>query len=281
MPPNERAMTSVDVPATRLRYDGEPASLVRAVAVEAPVNIVYAPLPYAVMMATPADLEDFAVGFSLTEGVVAAPSDIRDIAIEYEARGIRLVVTLAAGPMQRHLARSRNMAGRTGCGVCGIDDLTALPFATSSGGKAPVLSVGALRRAMAALGSRQPLNDLTRAVHAAAWCDAAGAILHVREDVGRHNALDKLIGALARAEIATEGGFIAITSRCSFEMVEKAAVFGARAVVAVSAPTSLAIERAQVHAMVLVAVARDDGALVFTETAAVRADAVAGEVGLS
>ncbi len=276
MPPNR-----IDLPPTSLAvigqargYGGDDARLIeRATPVETPVNIVYAPVPFAVMMATPADLEDFAVGFSITEGIIDAMSDIRSVEIEAVSDGLRAVVTLSSERMQRHLARARNIAGRTGCGVCGIDDLKSLPLARSPSGPEITLDMAAVGAALTSLESRQPLNDLTHAVHAAAWCNLAGAAILVREDVGRHNALDKLIGALARGGHSPADGFVLITSRCSFEMVEKAAVFGARAIVAISAPTSLAIDRARLHGMTLIAIARRDGAMVFSGEQRIRLDA--------
>ena len=255
---------SLPAPAARLSFADSRATLItRDVPVETPVNIVYAPVPFAVMMATPSDLEDFAYGFSFTEGVIASAADIRSVVIEEEERGLRLVVTLAGDKMQAHLARARNIAGRTGCGLCGIDDLASLPHARAPQGEAPVIDKAAIARALHALDAAQPLNALTHAVHGAAWCGLDGALHCVREDVGRHNALDKLIGALLRAGAKPQDGFFLITSRCSFEMVEKAAAFGARTLIAISAPTSLALERAQAYGMTLVAVARADGALIF------------------
>jgi len=190
-------------------------------------------------MATPADLEDFAIGFSLTEGVIDSAADIRSVVVEEEERGLRLVVSLASPLMQRHLARSRNMSGRTGCGLCGIDDLASLPRPRAPQGEGPRVSLDAVRRGLAGIEQQQPLNDITRGVHAAAWCGLDGEPVAVREDVGRHNALDKLIGALARR--GTD-----------------------RTLVAISAPTSLAIERARLHDIALLGVARRDTGLAFT-----------------
>lgn len=256
------------LPATRtaaalaLRPCAEPAEV--AVATEVAVNLVYAGVPHAVMMATPADLEDFAVGFSVTEGIVAAPGEIRAVAAEPHPAGIVLNIALAGDALRRHLARGRAMAGRTGCGICGIESLDDLPRATRPAVVGRPIDGEALRRALAGLPAHQPLNARARALHAAALCRADGEILLAREDVGRHNALDKLAGACLRAGVAPGEGFVLLTSRCSFEMVEKAAAFGARAVAAISAPTSLAIERAVALGMDLVAVARPDGALRFT-----------------
>ena len=255
---------SLLAPAIRLSFASTRAqTITRDVPVETPVNIIYAPVPFAVMMATPADLEDFAYGFSFTEGVISGAADIRSVAIEEEPRGLKLIVTLAGEKMHAHLARARNIAGRTGCGLCGIDDLIHLPRAHAQEGDAPHIDKSAIARALQALEKSQPLNAVTHAVHGAAWCSLDGALQCVREDVGRHNALDKLIGALLRAGAKSEEGFFLITSRCSFEMVEKCAAFGAHTLVAISAPTTLALERAKAYGMTLLAVARADGALVF------------------
>lgn len=254
------AATTADF-ATGARRDGT-----RAVPVEMPIEIVYAPVPFAVMMATPADLEDFALGFSFTEGIVDSAADVRDMRVTDVEGGIRLELSLAADKMQRHLARGRAISGRTGCGLCGISDISALPQAEPAPERRTV-SLGAIDAALRALDAAQPLNALTRAVHGAAFADLDGRLVAVREDVGRHNALDKLIGALLRAGQNPADGFIVITSRCSFEMVEKAARFGAHTLVAISAPTSLAIERAQRYGLSLVALARRDNAQIFNASA--------------
>ena len=243
-------------------HPGALADVQRAVPVETPINLVYSSVPFAVMMATPDDLHDFAVGFSLTEGIIESASDIRDIRIEPAERGLRLHISLASDKMQRHLSRARAISGRTGCGLCGIDDLASLPSAQAKHEVSPV-SFAAIENAVAALPGHQPLNLATRAVHAAAFANLAGELVAVREDVGRHNALDKLIGALARGNHAARDGFMIITSRCSFEMVEKAAIYGAHTLVAISAPTSLAVERARIHDMALICLARPDSLTIF------------------
>ncbi len=233
------------------------------VAVEAPVQVFFADIPFAVMMLTPADLIDFAYGFSLTEGMIDAAADIREVATATLEDGLTLRIALAGDKLHRHLSRQRAMTGRTGCGVCGIDDLDALRRAKQRVGAGPTPSVAIIGLALSALDDHQALNRRTRAVHAAAWASADGALLAVREDVGRHNALDKLIGALIRAGVEPASGFMLITSRCSFEMVEKAATFGARALVAISAPTSLAIVRARALDVALIAIARRDTVTIF------------------
>ncbi|WP_245524193.1 formate dehydrogenase accessory sulfurtransferase FdhD [Methylobacterium nonmethylotrophicum] len=265
MPPSSGVATSRPVPTRIVAYGrGAARAEDRPLAVEMPVNVVYGDVPYAVMMTTPADLEDFAYGFSLTEGIVAGADEIRGAVVEAGEGGLRLVVDLAPGRLREHLARKRALSGRTGCGVCGIDDLKDIPRAERASAKGVTVSLAAVERAVQALDDLQVLGRATRAVHAAAWATREGDILAVREDVGRHNALDKLIGALMRTGTRPEDGFLVITSRCSFEMVEKAASFGAAVLVAISAPTSLAVERAALHGLTLAAIARRDTVTLFT-----------------
>jgi FdhD protein len=250
------------------RYDcgpvGEPYA--RSVAVETPVNVLFGGVPFAVMMTTPADLEDFAVGFAFTEGIVEAIGDIRGIEIEHSPQGLKVNVALAGERMSAHLARGRALSGRTGCGLCGIEDLAHLPSPRRVAAADPI-DPAAVKIGLQALDANQPLNAQTRAVHAAAWCDRNGALVALREDVGRHNALDKLIGALLRDGVDPGGGFCVITSRCSFEMVAKAAIFGASTLVALSAPTSLAIARAEAAGVTLIGIARADRAMIFAQAA--------------
>ncbi len=236
----------------------------RAVPVEMPVEIVYGTIPYAVMMVTPEDIEDFVFGFSYTEGVTTSDRDIRSINVESHLKGLRALVDLVPERLSTHLARQRAMVGRTGCGVCGIEDINALPSASERVPQGPDIAIEAIHRAVSELGSHQPLNDITRAVHAAAWCERSGKVTLVREDVGRHNALDKLIGAALRQKLDPRSGFILITSRCSYEMIEKTAAFGVATLIAISAPTSLAIERSEALGITLYAIARADGATHFT-----------------
>lgn len=263
--PPAQPPASCAVPAEPVRFDGGRGLATSAeVAVEAPVSIVYGNLPYAVMMATPSDLEDFVAGFSLTEGIVTGIDEIRGITIQPQPDGIVVTVDLAPGRFREHLARRRNLSGRTSCGLCGVETLSELPMARAGAREGQPIARSAIHAALASLERHQPLNRLTHAVHAAVWCDATGAVLAAREDVGRHNALDKLIGARLRAGHEAGSGFVLVTSRASFEMVEKAAIFGAGTLVSISAPTSLAIERAKRLGLNLVCVARDDGCIVFT-----------------
>jgi FdhD protein len=256
---------SIDVPFRVFSYESGAGGkeFARAVAVEAPVQIAIGGAPFAVMMATPQDLEDFAAGFVLTEQIAESLADVRGIEVEAVEDGWKLNIALASERLQAHLARGRAMSGRTGCGLCGIEDFSQMPSPRPPLDPRPSIEPAAIRAAIGELDAWQPLNRATRAVHAAAWCGRDGKILLSREDVGRHNALDKAIGALMRAGVAPDGGFFVITSRCSFEMVAKAAIFGAGTLVSVSAPTTLALERARRFGVRLIAVARGDQALSF------------------
>ena len=264
MRPSEGA-ASVEVEARPFSYESGAVGPVvtRAIAVEAPIQIAIGGSPFAIMMATPQDLEDFAYGFALSEGIAERVEDIRGVKIERVEEGCRAAIALTARKLQAHLARKRAISGRTGCGLCGIEDFDQMPSPRPPREPAPPVEPKAIGAALAELERRQPLNALTRAVHAAAWSGRDGRISLVREDVGRHNALDKAIGALWRAGVKADEGFFVITSRCSFEMVVKTAIFGARTLVSVSAPTSLALERARAFGVTVIAVARADKALSF------------------
>lgn len=228
---------------------------------EVPIAFVFNGVSHAVMMATPVDLEDFAVGFALTEGIVAARAEIYGVEIETVADGMEVRCEIAAARFARLKERRRTLAGRTGCGLCGVDSLREAvrkPDLPQAGGETGPQSFApaAIRRAIDALHSFQPLHAATGAAHAAAWADRSGAIVLVREDVGRHNALDKLVGAAVRAQIPPAAGFAVVTSRASYELVQKTAVFGARCLVAVSAPTALAARCARESGITLVGFAR-------------------------
>jgi FdhD protein len=263
--PRSEGEAAVEVAARAYAYDNGAFGplLQRAVAVEAPIEILFGGTPFAVMMATPRDLRDFAFGFAFTEGVVERLADIRGVEIQSDAQGWRVNIALSAEKLRTHLARARSLVGRTGCGLCGVEDLSQLPKVASRPAIGPPIEPAAIGAAIRALDERQVLNRRTHAVHAAAWCGRDGALDTLREDVGRHNALDKTIGALLQAGARASDGFFVITSRCSFEMVAKAAAFGAGALVSVSAPTSMAIERAESCGLALIAVAREDQALDF------------------
>lgn len=227
------------------------------VADEVPIALVYNGRSFAVMMATPADLEDFARGFSLTEGIVERIDECEAVEVAVVARGREVRVALAEARALALRARTRALAGRTGCGLCGVDTIAeamrpvARPVATAR------FSPEAIRAAVAAFPDGQPLNAATGATHAAAFADAGGRIRLTREDVGRHNAVDKLVGALARTEVDPSAGFVVVSSRCSYEMVHKTAAAGIAAIVAVSAPTGLAVDLAERLGVGLAAFARD------------------------
>lgn len=242
----------------------------RFVPAEVPVALVYDGATHAVMMASPTDLEDFAVGFSLTEGIIKSPSEIEGFEMVRQPQGIELRLWLAPGPRKELAERRRHIAGPTGCGLCGIESLEAA--VTSCPQVAGDLSVSAqdILDAIAALAPAQTLNRLAHAVHGAALWSKERGLVAIAEDVGRHNALDKLIGKLQRAGIDAAGGIIVLTSRVSVEMVQKTARAGAPVIVAVSAPTALALETADRAGVTIVAVARADGFEVFTHPRRVR-----------
>ena len=252
---------TVRAPARRLE-GGLARDVDEMVAEETPVTLAYNNVAQAVMMATPADLEDFAVGFSVTEGLLPRADEIQSVVAVRYSRGIELQIETRS-PMPESPTR-RRLAGRTGCGICGKEDVDAvlreLPHVASTAR----FSAAAVGRAMRDLAGRQPLNNLTGAVHAAGWADADGAVQVVREDVGRHNALDKLVGALLRAGTPTTVGFIVLTSRGSFELVQKAVILGVPLLCTVSAPTGLAIRVANEAGLTLAGFARDDRVTVYS-----------------
>jgi len=236
----------------------------RAIPEETALALTYNGGTYAVMMGTPQNLEDFAIGFSLSEGVVQFPEEISSLEIVDLDDGIELRMWLAEDNAARLSERRRHIAGPTGCGLCGIDSIAEAvrPAAIVSGGRS--FGPRELMTAMAAMPPLQPINVETRAVHAAAFWTPADGIVALREDVGRHNALDKLAGALAQAGTPASEGIVLLTSRVSVEMVQKTAAMGAGVMVAVSAPTALAVKMADAAGITLVAVARADGFEVFT-----------------
>ncbi len=228
---------------------------------ETPVAFVYNQRNYAVMLATPVDMEDFAVGFSLTERVVDQVADIASVDIHCTDRGIELQLAIAPEKLERLDIRQqrRNLVGRAGCGLCGLENAeTFFERLPTVSDVAVELETAALTRAMVDLQRHQPLNAKTRTMHAAAWADPAGNVSVAREDVGRHNALDKLLGALARDNADLPDGFVVMSSRCSYEIIEKAARMGVKAVVSISAPTAFAIRKAQEANLALYA-RSDDG----------------------
>jgi FdhD protein len=262
LPPSDAPATARRVRALSVSYAGEAMARDRLVPEEAAVELRVAGMPFAVMMLTPADLDDFARGFALTEGL-AAPEEFRRARLEAVPTGLVLHLDLAPVAVGRALARRRALDGRTSCGVCGTGDLAQLARPPRHLSGSP-LKPAAVAHALETLDGAQPLSRATRATHAAAFADPDGRFIAVREDVGRHNALDKLIGALLASGTAPAAGFVIVTSRASYEMVEKVAAFGCQTMVAISAPTALAIDRAAAHGMTLVGVARHDAMTVFS-----------------
>lgn len=246
--------------------DGAVSQQDDCLAEEVPVAMVYNGASFAVMMASPHDLDDFALGFSLTERLVADPAQLLQVHVQRLIEGIELAmhVTDDAPGARLEQERQRLLPGRSGCGICGTRDLENAIRHDGACGTGPTLTRQALEQALAELKQRQPMNQATGAVHAAAWADTQGHILHVREDVGRHNALDKLIGAITRARVDIDRGFALVTSRASYEMVTKAASAGIAVLAAISAPTALAVELARSAGLTLVGFARPGSHNVYT-----------------
>ncbi|WP_246671369.1 formate dehydrogenase accessory sulfurtransferase FdhD [Mesorhizobium sp. 8] len=241
------------------------ASAPRNVPEETPVAFSYAGTTHAVMMASPADFEDFALGFSLTEGIVGSPDEIEAIEVQDLGAGIDIQIRLKDSANTRFEARRRRLAGPVGCGLCGIESIDeAMRSVDAVGASKLKLTPEDITGAVRLLAMQQPLHAETGAVHAAGFYVPGKGIVAAREDVGRHNALDKLAGALAKAGIGGASGAVVVTSRVSVEMVQKTAAIGSPAIVAVSAPTALAIRTADEAGMTLVALVRGDDFDVFT-----------------
>ena len=262
------------VPVPRLTWRGDAVEDgSRTIPEETPVALTYGRMTHAVMMATPADLHDFAVGFSLAEGIIRVPAEIESFAVIATDDGVELRMDLVPERRDGFIGRRRHITGPGGCGLCGLDSL-----AEAIRPAPPVLSdtcfdPAEIEAAIAALPSVQTLNILTRAVHAAAFWTPARGLVAAREDVGRHNALDKLLGAVARGERTASDGMLLLSSRVSVEMVQKAAHLGAPVIVAVSAPTALAVRVAEASGLTLIGVARADSFEVFTHPHRIRTGA--------
>jgi FdhD protein len=256
--------TSTRRPAQQWRAGTTIESVERPVPDEVAVGLSFDGRPHTVLMATPDDIEDLARGFTLTEAVAGA-ADILSVAVRETNLGLLADVRLRAGAAPRK-ARPRTLEGRSSCGLCGVQRLSDAVRPLPQVGEGRQIAHPAVQRALEALGQAQTLGRLTRATHAAAFADPDGRVLLSREDVGRHNALDKLAGALALSGLDPGQGFILVTSRCSFEMVEKAVRIGCPILVAVSAPTALAIRKAQEAGLTLIALARADGHTVFSRS---------------
>jgi FdhD protein len=255
------ASTEVDV----IRWNANGIShAMDQVAEETPVAFLLNGVPHIVMLATPADLEELAIGFALSEALVESLDEIVDIEVEPKANAAEVRIAVTADKFARLLRRQRNLTGRTGCGLCGIenvDDALRMPNVVAAGRRIGSI---AMHAAIASLPAHQILNAITGSIHAAAWVDASDRIVCSREDVGRHNALDKLIGALIQMKTDLSTGYAIITSRASYEMVLKAATVGIPMLVAVSAPTALAIRLAEKTGLTLVGFARDTQHVIYT-----------------
>lgn len=246
----------VELPVRRWR-EGRWEEASDAVADEVPVALTFNSIPHVVMLATPADLADLGRGFSFTEALVDSPDELRAVDVKSTEQGMEVALSVPQQRLALLLDRRRNLTGRTGCGVCGaetIEEAIRVPSPVKPGG---AIAREQLAMTLASLRSRQALNSRTGSLHAAAWVGWEGDIRLVREDVGRHNALDKVIGALLESGASREEGLLVITSRASYEMVQKAATAGVRMLVAVSAPTALAIRLAQRTGLTLVGFARE------------------------
>lgn len=234
------------------------------VAEEVPVAFVYNDQPFAVMMATPSDLADFAIGFALSEGIVETAGEVAIERIEELIEGVEIRLRIPAGRARALAQRRRSMSGRSGCGICGSELLEGALRWPAPVAAQPRVAVSALRRALRELRASQAINARTGATHAAGWAALDGGLRLSREDVGRHNALDKLIGAMHAADEDPAGGFLVVTSRASYEMAMKAASAGIALMAAVSAPTALAISLADRANLTLIGFAREDGLAVYT-----------------
>jgi FdhD protein len=257
--------------------DGRLAEGMRLIAEETALALTYNAGTYAVMMGTPQDLPDFAVGFSLNEGIVRSPDEIQSLDIVELDDGIELRMWLSPDKAALLSERRRHIAGPTGCGICGIESIAEAVRPAAVVGQGRAFSPREIMTAMAAVAPLQEINIETRAVHAAAFWTTARGIVALREDIGRHNALDKLAGALAREKSDAGEGMVLLTSRVSVEMVQKTAAIGAPLMVAVSAPTALAVRMADTAGITLAAIARGDGFEIFTHPERITADAGARE----
>ena len=259
----------VSVSVERFQQDGY-TQADDLIAQEVPVALIYNGISHVVMMASPSDLEDFAVGFSLSEGIIEQVAEVYDIVVQYDPEnllaGVEVNLTIAAQRQMELKKRRRNLTGRTGCGLCGAESLQEVMRPVGHVDAQPLVEGQAVEAAVAALAKHQPLQEMTGAFHGAAWCDGQGNILQLREDIGRHNALDKLLGYLRRSEVELNTGFVLVSSRASYEMVYKSSRCGVATLVAVSAPTALALKMAQEAGLNLIGFARPGRHVVYHRT---------------
>lgn len=258
-----QAGTSSEVPVQRWKL-GQVRETTDFVTEEMPISLVYHGVPHVVMLASPADLEDFAVGFTVSEGLVGSPNEIQTVEVERGSESIEVRIGIAGERFAELLRRRRNLTGRSGCGLCGaetVEEAIRPPVPVSS---SLTVSTDDLHAALLQIESMQPINARTGSIHAAAWAVPGQGIQLVREDVGRHNALDKLIGAIIRQQLDVAAGYAIITSRASFEMLQKSVAAGIAFVAAVSAPTGMAIRLAQHSGITLVGFARRESHVVYS-----------------
>jgi FdhD protein len=274
-------MEPAQVVARRIWHEGSPGLGSRSIPEETAVALTYNGGTHAVMMTTPQDLEDFAIGFSLSEGIIGSCADIESLDIVPVDDGVELRMWLSQPKADRLRERRRRIAGPSGCGLCGVETIAEAMRPAAIVAPGPQISPEQVMAAMRSLRGGQKLHNETRAVHGAAFWNAASGIIALREDVGRHNALDKLSGALARGSTVTREGIILLTSRVSVEMVQKSSAIGASVMVSVSAPTALAVRMADAAGITLAAIARADGFEVFTHPGRIPLGSPCGEVAIS
>lgn len=256
--------------STLLHEGADKRNSVRTIAEEVPVSLVYKGISHVVMMASPADLEEFGLGFSLSEGIIQSPEELTFIDVMDTDQGYIISMDIPNERYKPISKRKRHMAGRTGCGLCGVESLDEARPKLETVTSDLATDVTAIYKAFDTLHPHQPGKQATGAIHAAAWADETGDIKLVREDVGRHNALDKLIGAMGREGYDFADGFCLITSRCSYEMVQKAVFMNMPVLAAISAPTTLAVDMAESAGLTLAALARHETVTLFTHPQRIR-----------
>ncbi len=256
-----RMVAQITIPFVEHSRAGESRAIMRSIAVEMPVAVEFNGIGYAVMMMTPADLDDFAYGFTRSERLIDAAEEIISVDSRPHADGVILRIFLIPERLDRVADRVRHRVSESSCGLCGIENLEQVVKPLTPITSETACAEGAIFMALQQLSEHQPLSKETGAVHGAALCGASGDIMLVREDVGRHNAFDKLIGAMLRGGLDWDGGFALLTARCSYELVEKAALANCPLLATISAPTSLAVARAQEAGLRLVSLARSDSLL--------------------
>jgi FdhD protein len=275
-PENKPARAALPAGAVRREVErhrgGAVVQIADAIAEEIPVAFIYNERPHAVMLATPANFEDFALGFSLSEAIIASAAEFEGVEVAPALAGVELRIRVPQARAAVLDERVRELTGRTGCGLCGAQTLDAAIRHPAAVAEPASIDRAALQRALAELKSRQTINVATGATHAAAWASNSGRVELVREDVGRHNALDKLIGAMLATGVDVRAGFVVVTSRASYEMIMKSATVGIGILAAISAPTALAIALAHETNVTLIAFARPEGFSVYAHAQRLRAD---------